>query len=90
MAFVLSGSIPVHACVSDDVIKDYEPLKLQLELTVGVFRQRLGFKPPQPEICILVPVNKELKGANLVKRNRLLLDTVHAFFRCFYIVKLFS
>lgn len=54
-----------RACVSDDVIKDDESLKLQLELTVGVFRQRLGFKPPEPEICILVSINKELKRTDL-------------------------
>lgn len=61
-----------HACVPDDVVKDYETLKLQLELTVGVFRQRLCFKPPQPEIGIFVSIDKELEGANLreMKHNR--------------------
>lgn len=55
-----------HACVSDDVIEHHEPLKLQLELTVGVFRQRLSLKLAQVEIGVFVSVNKQLKGANLV------------------------
>lgn len=70
----------LHTCVPDDVIKDYEPLELQLQLTVGVFRQRLGLEPPQPEICILVPIDKELEGADLVRGQQvavLMLDTVH-------------
>lgn len=60
-----------RACVSDDVIEDDEPLKLQLELTIGVFRQRLGFKPPQPEICILVSINKQLERTNLDRQQRI-------------------
>ncbi|KAA8595119.1 hypothetical protein FQN60_012254 [Etheostoma spectabile] len=60
----------VYSCQLDDGVlhyhPDYQPLKLQLELTVGVFRQRLCFKPPQPEICILVSIDEELKGANLI------------------------
>lgn len=73
-----------HACVPDDVIEDYKPLKLQLELTVGVFRQRLCFKPPQPEICILVPINKELEGTDLVDEQQIIvvmLDAVQDFSR---------
>lgn len=61
----------LHACVPDDVIEDYEPLKLQLELTVGVFRQRLCFKPSQPEICIFVSINKQLEGTNLVEEQQI-------------------
>lgn len=55
-----------HACVSNDVIKHHKSLKLQLELTVGVFWQRFSLKPAQVEICVFVSVNKELKGADLV------------------------
>lgn len=38
--------------VSDDVIEDDQPLKLELELPAGSFSQWLCFKPPQPVICI--------------------------------------
>lgn len=58
-----------RACVSDDVIEDDKPLELQLELAVGVFRQRLSFKPPKPEICILVSVNKQLERTNLDRQQ---------------------
>lgn len=58
-----------RACVSDDVIEDDKPLELQLELAVGVFRQRLSFKPPEPEICILVSVNKQLERTNLDRQQ---------------------
>lgn len=58
-----------RACVSDDVIEDDKPLELQLELPVGVFRQRLSFKPPEPEICILVSVNKQLERTDLDGRQ---------------------
>lgn len=51
--------------VPDDVIQHHKPLKLKLELPVVVFGQRLGFKPPQPEICIFITVYEELEGANL-------------------------
>lgn len=66
-----------RACVPDDVIEDDEPLKLQLELTVGVFRQRLSFKPAEPEICILVSINKQLERTNLDRamHENILLDT---------------
>ena len=60
----------VTTCVPDDVIEDNEPLKLQLELAVGVLRQRLCFKPPQPEICIFVSINEELEGANLLAEKQ--------------------
>lgn len=64
-AEVVLGGGP-HACVSDDVIQHHEPLKLQLELTIGVFRQRLGLKLAQIEIGVLVSIDKELEGADLV------------------------
>lgn len=54
-----------RACVSDDVIEDDETLKLQLELPVGVFRQRLSFKPPEPEIGILIAIDKQLERPHL-------------------------
>lgn len=58
-----------RACVSDDVIEDDEPLELQLELAVSVLRQRLSFKPPEPEICILVSINKQLERTNLDRQQ---------------------
>lgn len=66
-SYIFKVCRPSHtlACVSDDVIKDYKPLKLQLELTVGILRQRFCLKPTQPEICILVPINKKLERTRL-------------------------
>lgn len=55
-----------HACVSDDVIEHHESFKLQLELTVGVFWQRLSLKLAQVEIGVFVSVNKELERTDLV------------------------
>ncbi|TNN69464.1 hypothetical protein EYF80_020298 [Liparis tanakae] len=78
------GEAVVDSCQLDDgilyyhpvgvlrhAIGDDEPLKLQLELTVGVFRQRLRFKPAQPEIGILVSVDEELEGADLVEEQQI-------------------
>lgn len=53
------------ACIPDDVVQDHEPLKLQLQLPVGVFRQRVGLKLPQPEVCVFVAVHEQLEGAHL-------------------------
>ena len=53
------------ACVSDDVVKDDQPFKLQLQQTVSVLRQGIGFKPPQPEVCVLVAVHENLERADL-------------------------
>lgn len=64
-AEVVQGGWP-HACVSNDVIEHHKSLKLQLELTVGVFWQRLSLKLAQVEIGVFVSINKELKGADLV------------------------
>lgn len=52
-------------CVPDDVIQYHEPLELQQQLPISVLRERLGFKPPQPVVCILVAFHKELEGAHL-------------------------
>lgn len=60
----------VVTCVPDDVIQHHQPLELELELTVVVFRQRLGFKPPQPEIRIFITVYEELEGADLKRKHR--------------------
>ena len=54
-----------RACVPDDVVEDDQPLKLQLQQTVSVLRQGIGFEPPQPEVCVLVAVHKELERADL-------------------------
>lgn len=52
-------------CVPDDVIQHHQPLKLQQQLPIRVLRERLGLKPPQPVVCILVAFHKELEGAHL-------------------------
>lgn len=52
-------------CVPDDVIQHHQPLELQQQLPISVLREWLGFKPPQPVICILVAFHKELEGAHL-------------------------
>jgi len=54
-----------RTCVPDDVVKDDQPLKLQLQLAVGVLGQGVGLEPPQPEVCVLVAVHEELEGADL-------------------------
>lgn len=64
------GSIPT--CVPDDIVQHHKPLKLQQQLPVGVFREWLGFKPPQPVVSILVAFHKELKGAHLKKGEAVL------------------
>lgn len=66
-----AGSIQCPAsgptCVPDDVIQHHQPLKLQQQLPISVLWEWLGFKPPQPVVCIFVAFHKELEGAHLKK-----------------------
>lgn len=52
-------------CVPDDVVQHHQPLKLQQQLPVGVLRERLSLKPPQPVVSVLVAFHKQLEGAHL-------------------------
>lgn len=61
--------IALITSVPDYVVQNHQSLKLKLQLTVRVLRQRLSLKAPQPKIGILVTIHKELERANLHKRS---------------------